>query len=67
MQIVFFSFLAALWYMEFPGQRSDPSHSCDLPTAEAGFLTHCSGPGIKPASQHFRDAAGTIALQQELQ
>ena len=26
----FFFFLAALQHMEFPGQRSDPSHSCDL-------------------------------------
>ena len=26
----FFSFLATLWYMEFPGQESALSHSCDL-------------------------------------
>ena len=25
-----FFFLATLWHMEFLGQKSDPSHSCDL-------------------------------------
>lgn len=28
--LFFFSLLAALWYNEFPGQRSDLSSSCDL-------------------------------------
>ena len=54
-----FLFLAALWHMEFPGQESDPSHSCRS-------LTHLSGTGIKPASQGYRDAVDPIALQQKL-
>ena len=29
----FLSFLAAPWHLEFPGQRSDLSCSCDLSTA----------------------------------
>ena len=39
--------------MEFPVQGSDLSHSCNLShcCGNAGSLTHCSGPGIKLASQ----------------
>ena len=45
-------FLAAPQHMEFPGQESDPSHSCDLShSSNAGSLTHWDGLGIKPASQ----------------
>ena len=48
----FFSFLAALWHMEFPGQGSDLSHGCILShsCSSTGSLTHCTGPGIKPVS-----------------
>ena len=31
----FFSFLATTWHMEFPGQGSDPSCSCDLRCSNA--------------------------------
>ena len=45
--------------MELPGQGSDLSHSCDLccSCSNTGSLTHCAGPGIKPASQRSRDTA----------
>ena len=48
----FFSFLAALWHLEFPGQGSDPSHSWDLQgsCSNVRSLNHCPGPGIKPKS-----------------
>ena len=38
--------------MEFPGQGSDLSHSCDLlcSCGNAGSLTHCARLEIKPAS-----------------
>ena len=44
----FFNFLTALWHMEFLGQRSDPSHSCDLSFSgsNARPLTYCAGPGM---------------------
>ena len=48
----FFSFLAALWHMEFLGQGSDTSSSCNL-----GSLTYCARPGIKSVSQCCRDTA----------
>lgn len=35
--------------MEFQGQGSDQSYSCDL--RHAGPLTYFAGPGIEPASQ----------------
>ena len=59
--ILFFSFLATPWQVEFPGQGSDPSHSCDLSCScsNTRSLTHCAG----PSSQ---DAANPIAPQQEL-
>ena len=36
---------------KFLGQGSNLSHSCDLrhSCGNAGSLTHCTGPGIKPA------------------
>ena len=40
-------FLAALWHMEFLGQGSDPSQSCDLHHSYStpDPLTHCAGLG----------------------
>ena len=39
--------------MEFLGQGSDPSRSLDLnhSCSNTGFLTHCGGLGIEPATQ----------------
>ena len=58
-----FSVVAAPWHMEFPSQRSDPSHRRDL--SNTGSLTHGARPGIEPASQRSQDAADPIAPQQE--
>ena len=55
--------------MEFPGQGSDPSCNCDLSRScsnTVGSLTHCAGPGIKPAFQSFQDRANPIVPQREL-
>ena len=62
-------FLATLWHMEFLGQGSDPSHSCDLCDicGNTGSLTHCARLGIEPVSQRSRDAAHTVGPQQVLQ
>ena len=51
-RIISFFFLATLQHMEFPGQRSDPSHSCDLSCScgSARSLTHAARPGIEPVS-----------------
>ena len=64
----FFIFLAAPRHMEFPGQGSDPSRSCNLcyRCGNADPLTHCVGPGIKPASWRCRDTADPITPQREL-
>ena len=55
LEMFFFSFLflAALWHMEFRGQGSDLSHSCDLlhSCGNAGSLTYYVRLGIKPVSQ----------------
>ena len=57
----FFFFLTTSWHMEFPGQGSDLSHSCNL---------HCSRGnarlGIEPVFWCCRDATDPIAPQQEL-
>ena len=50
--------------MEFPGQGSDPSHSCDLSCGNAGSLTHSAGPGMEPASQGSQDATDPVVPQQ---
>ena len=54
--------------MLFWGQESDLSHSCNLShsSGNAGSLTHCAGPGIKPRSQHYQDADNPIVQQREL-
>ena len=51
---IYFLFLAALWDMEFLGQRSDESHSC---SNTRSFLIHCAGLGVKPVSWQYRDTA----------
>ena len=60
--------VAALWHMEFPGQRSDPSHNFD-PSHSGGTvrsLTHRARPGIEPASQGSQDTANPVVSQLEL-
>ena len=54
--------------MEFPGQGSDLSCSCDLyhSWGNTGSLTHCAGLGMKPVSQHSREDADPFAPQREL-
>ena len=65
---LFFSFFATSQHMEFPGQGSDPRHSWNLHHSCGNMesLTHCTGPGIKPASQCSRDAADPIVPWWEL-
>ena len=43
----FFSFLSTPQHLEFLGQGSDPSYSCDLHCiwSNTRSLTHCAGPG----------------------
>ena len=62
-----FSFLATPWHMEFPGQGSDLSCSCDLSHScgNARSLTGCARPGIKSASQCSKDTTNPIVPQQE--
>ena len=62
-RFAFFSYLAPSQLMEFSGQGSDLSHSCDLhhSRSNAGCLTHCARPGTEPASQHSRDTTNPAA------
>lgn len=62
-------FFAAPWHMEFPGQRPDLSQSCDPSRScnDARFLTHCSGTGIEPTSQHLQGTTNPVAPWRELQ
>ena len=48
--------------MEFLGQRSDLSHSCNLhhSCGNPRSLTHCGGPRIEPASQCSRDTVDLL-------
>ena len=62
----FFFFLTTPQHMEFPGQGSDLSCSCNLSCSTAGSLTHCARPGIKPVSQGSQDSTNPVAPQQEL-
>ena len=53
-------FLAAPWHMEllgWGGQIGATDATCCHSCGNAGSLTHCAGPGIKPASQCSRGAA----------
>ena len=54
--------------MEFLGQGSDPSHSCDLSCSwgNSGPLTHGARLWIEPESQSAQDAVDPIVQQQEL-
>ena len=54
--------------MEVPGQGSDSRCSGDLCHScnNTGSLTDCAGSGIKPASQHSRDAADPVVPQRAL-
>lgn len=54
--------------MELLGQESDLSHRVDpsCSCCNTGSPTHCTGLGIKPASQHSQDVAHPIGPQQEL-
>ena len=50
--------------MEFLGQGSDLSHSCDLHHSYSNtrsVIYQMLEPGIKPVSQHSRDATDPIA------
>ena len=65
-----FFVLATPWHMEFPGQGSNLNHSCDLHCSccdNPESLTQCLGPGVKPVSQFYREAANPIVPQWELQ
>ena len=44
-KLLFSFFWAATWHMEFPGQGSEPSHSCD----NTGSLIHC-GLNLRPSA-----------------
>ena len=50
---LFMCFLASPRYLEFPGQGSDQSRSCNLCYScnNTGSLTHCARLGIEPVSQ----------------
>lgn len=54
--------------MEFPGQRSILSHSCDLhhSCGNTVSFSHQAWPGMETASQHCRDTANPTVLQWEL-
>ena len=56
-------------HMEFSGQGSDLSWSCDLnhSCGNAGSLTHCARLGIKPESQCSQNANDPTVPQEELQ
>ena len=55
--------------MEFPGQGSDPSHSCHLSSScgHTASLTYSSGLSIEAVSQRSQDAAKPVVPQRELQ
>ena len=48
--------------MEFLGQGSDPSQRCHqcYSLGNTKSLTHCTGLGMKPVSQHSRDATNPV-------
>ena len=66
--IYLFFFLANLRHMDFLGQGSDPSCSCELSLScgNAGSLTHCDKMGIIPSSQHSQDTTNPNAPQRKL-
>lgn len=70
---VFFSFFAppprrpCIWSFpakdQIQGSGHDLSHIC----SNAGSFTHCSGPGIEPATQHSQDTPYSLVPKRELQ
>ena len=64
----FFFFLAALRHMEFPGQGSDLSCSCNLSSicGNAKSVTHYARLGIKPMSHCSQDTTDPVLQWQEL-
>ena len=57
-----FSFLATLLHVEFPGQRSDLRHSCNLShSSNVRPLSHGARPGSESVSQHSQDATDPVA------
>ena len=54
--------------MDLPGQRSDPSCSCNLSWScgNAGCLTCCARPGMEPVSECSQEATNPVAPQWEL-
>ena len=64
----FFSFLATPWHMEFPGQGSDPSHSCNLYCCcnnARSFNPLCRA-GDQTCVPALRDATDPVAPEQEI-
>ena len=51
--------------MDFPGQGSDPSHSCHLSHSYGNTrsLTHCARPGIEPVPHSSEDATDPVVPQ----
>ena len=65
--IIFFFFGRPMAYgVPGPGIRSEPQVQPMLRCSIARSLTHCAGPGIKPASQQSQDATDSAAPQREL-
>ena len=60
--ILFFFFFPTLRHIEFLGQGSDLSHSCDLSHSYGNTrsFTHCTRLGIEPESQGSREATDSI-------
>ena len=65
---IFFFFFGHLWHMEFPGQGSGPSHSCNLfPTcSNARYFNPLCQARIEPVSWCCRDAANHVVTQWKL-
>ena len=53
--------------MEFLGQGQIQATAATYAATSTALdpITHCTGPGIKPVSQHCRDTADPIVPQQE--
>lgn len=63
---LFFVFFASPQHMQFPGQGSDPSRSCEwhCSCGKARFFTQYAELGIKPESQTCRDTGDPVSPQQ---
>lgn len=62
-RVVLFFFLPppSLWGSQTRDQIPATTAICAAAVAVQDPLTHCAGPEIEPASQHFRDATNGIA------